>query len=89
MGRINLFRGLDKNQEYSVDNLSSDMEEVKFEEVYRRFPLLGERILKEVDYHSLTKCKVASREISEFLDNGRLWWKQMILRAIAGNNDIS
>ena len=55
------------------------------EEVCERFPLLAEDIIKEMDYQSLTKLKEASREICNFLDDGRVLWKQMILKNITGN----
>ena len=58
------------------------------EEVCKIFPLIGEKIAKELDYKSLTKFKMTSREVCEFLDNERVLWKQMILKNIKGN-DIS
>ena len=54
------------------------------EEVIERFPHLGDKIMKELDYQSLVKCKEASRELCEFFDNGRVLWKQMILKNITG-----
>ena len=56
------------------------------EEVCKIFPLIGEKIVKELDYQSLTKFKMASREVCEFLDNERVLWKQMILKNIKGND---
>ena len=58
------------------------------EEVCKIFPLLGEKIAKELDYQSLTKFKMASRDTYEFLDNGRILWKQMILKNIKGNKNV-
>ena len=58
------------------------------EEVCKIFPLIGEKIVKELDCQSLTKFKMANREVCEFLDNERVLWKQMILKNIKGN-DIS
>ena len=41
-----------------------------------------------LDYLSLAKIKEASRDISQFLDNGRFLWKQMILKNISGNHTV-
>ena len=54
------------------------------EEVCARFPFLAEEIMKELDYQSLAKCREVGRKICGFLDNGRVLWKQMILKNIAG-----
>ena len=51
-----------------------------------RFTLLAEDVMKNIDYQSLVKFKEASRDICEFLDNGRVLWKQIILKNISGNN---
>ena len=56
------------------------------EQVCEIFPLVSEKIMKELDYQSLTKFKMASRETCEFLENGRVLWKQMILKNIKGTH---
>ena len=58
------------------------------EEVCKRFPLLAEDVIKRIDHQSLTKFKKASRDISEFLDDGRILWKQMILKNVEGNQNV-
>ena len=67
------------NQKVAVEILTFNMEEV-----CKRFPLVAEDVIKNIDYQSLTKFKEASRDVSEFLDNGRVLWKQMILKNITG-----
>ena len=47
---------------------------------------MAENIVKKIDYQSLSKCMEANREVCEFLDNGRLLWKQMILKNVKGNS---
>ena len=54
-------------------------------EELKRFPILAEDVIKKIDYQSLTKLKEASRDVSEFLDNGRVLWKQMCLKNLEGN----
>ena len=56
------------------------------EEACIRFPLVAQKVLKEIDYQSLTKLKEASRNISEFLDRDRILWRQIILKKITGNS---
>ena len=54
-------------------------------EELKRFPILAEDVIKKIDYQSLTKLKEASRDVSEFLDNGRVLWKQMCFKNLEGN----
>ena len=54
------------------------------EEVCEIFPLLAENILKRLDYKSLTNCKEVSRKLQNTLENGRLLWKQIILKNTTG-----
>ena len=56
----------------------------KIEEFLQKFPILSEKIMKEMNYQSLTNFKLASSEICEFLNTGRILWKQMILKSIKG-----
>ena len=46
--------------------------------VWERFQLVSETILNNLDDQSLRNSKEASREISEFLDNGRFFWIRII-----------
>ncbi len=55
------------------------------EEICGRFHLLGDKIVEQLDYQSLANSRMVSREICEFLDNGRVLWKQIILKNITGN----
>ena len=55
------------------------------EEVFKRFPLLRDKILEKLDLHSLNISKRASREFFEFTEKGRVLWKRIILRYITGN----
>ena len=59
------------------------------EEICIRIPLLAEDILKEVDNKSLANYRMISREICAFLDNGRILWKQMILKNIQGKHFVT
>ena len=54
------------------------------EEVCKRFPLLAEDIIKKIDSQSLTKAKEANRTVSELLNNGKVFWKQMIMKKMSG-----
>ena len=46
--------------------------------LFRRFPVVGGKILKNLDSKSLAQCKVARREISEFLENEKLYFISII-----------
>ena len=46
--------------------------------LFKRFALVGKTVLNNLDDQSLTKSKEASKEISEFLDNGRFFWTRII-----------
>ena len=63
-----------------VDQKTFDMEEI-----CKRFPLLVEKILKNLDYQSLIRCKEVGLSMCKVLDNGRVLWKQSILNKIKGN----
>ena len=52
--------------------LSFGIIEFSMEQVCEIFPLVSEKIMKELDYQSLTKFKMASRETCEFLESGRV-----------------
>ena len=56
------------------------------EDIYKRFPLLGDKIIEKVNYKSLVKLKETGREISGFLDNSRALWKRIILKNISSKN---
>ena len=58
------------------------------EEVCTRFPHLARDIIKKIDHLSLTRFKVASRDICKFLESGRFIWKQMISKDISGNHNL-
>ena len=45
---------------------------------------MADNILEKLDYKSLGNSRMASREICEFLENGRVLWKKMILKNITG-----
>ena len=48
------------------------------ETFYKRFPIASKMVLNNLDDQSLRNSKEASREISEFLDNGRFFWIRII-----------
>ena len=50
------------------------------EDLGRRFPLISEIILNNVDDKSLTNFRKASRDNSNFLDNERFYWIRNIKR---------
>ena len=50
------------------------------EDLGRRFPLISQIILNNVDDKSLTKFRKASRENSNFLENERFYWIRRIKR---------
>ena len=54
------------------------------EEVCKRFPDLAENVIKKIDNQSLMKFKEISRNSNQLLDNGKVLWKQMILKHIQG-----
>ena len=54
------------------------------DQVCKRFPHLIEKIVKKLDYLCLTKCMEASREMCDVLNNGKVLWKQMILKNVTG-----
>ena len=56
------------------------------EEILHIFPSLSEKILKGLDFQSLTNFTLASRETCNSLKNGAVLWKQTILRNITGKN---
>ena len=54
----------------------------KMDHICKRFPGMAEEVIEKIDLQSLTKFNEASREGSNFLDKGRVLWKQMILKKI-------
>ena len=58
-----------KRHEKSFLHVVSSMEDLG-----RRFPLISQIILNNVDDKSLTNFRKASRENSNFLDNERFYW---------------
>ena len=48
----------------------------------KRFPLAGELVLSNLDDQSLTTIKESSRDINEFLGNGRFFWIRIIRKYI-------
>ena len=48
------------------------------EDLCKRFPHLGELIFANLDDQSFTKCKEASKEISQFFDQERFFWIRII-----------
>ena len=69
-----------------VSGLNKDrILQIKMEDICSRFPHLAEEIMKQIDYQSLTNCKLANRDICKFLNKGRFLWKQIILKSITGN----
>ena len=55
------------------------------EDVCKRFPLIAESIVKNIDFQSMSKSKKANRELWRFFDNGKCFWQQLILKNIKGN----
>ena len=48
------------------------------EEVFLRFPHIGEQVLKQLDNEDLTKCKKISPSWNEFINNQKLPWIRML-----------
>ena len=63
---------------------NSKLRPSKIEEIFQIFPTLGGKVLLKIDDQSLTNFKLANKQICEFLKNGRVLWKQMILKNITG-----
>ena len=55
------------------------------EDICKRFPLIAESIVKNIDFQSMSKSKKANRELWRFFDNGKYFWQQLILKNIKGN----
>ena len=53
------------------------------EDLGRRFPLVSQIILNNVDDKSLTNFRKTSRENSNFLDNERFYWIRNVKRYFA------
>ena len=45
---------------------------------------MAAKVLMAIDYESLCKCKEASREMNEYLQNERVLWKQIISMNVSG-----
>ena len=54
------------------------------EDICKRFPHMAENVIKKINPRSLTQFKKASRVASNFLNNGRVLWKQIILQKNTG-----
>ena len=48
------------------------------ENILERFPVVAKEIFNNLDNQSLTKCKEASKEISQFFDQERFFWIRII-----------
>ena len=48
------------------------------ENTVKRFPLIGQKILKNLDNQSIFRAKKSSKEISRFLDNEKFYWIRII-----------
>ena len=48
------------------------------EEIFSRFPHLGEAIMDELDNTDLTECRLVDRIWRSFIDNQKLPWMRMI-----------
>ena len=48
------------------------------EEVFLRFPHIGEQVLKQLDNEDLTKCRKISPSWNEFIGNQKLPWIRMM-----------
>ena len=67
------------NKKFAIEILAFNMEEV-----CKRFPNLAENVIKKIDNQSLMKFKETSWNGNQLLDNGKVLWKQMILKRIKG-----
>ena len=56
------------------------------EEIFSRFPHLGEAIMDELDNADLTKCRSVDRIWRSFIDNQKLQWMRIIFEWTAYNN---
>ena len=52
------------------------------EVVFKRFPLIRRKVLKNLDDESLIRSVEAKRGIAEFLDNERFFWIRVIKKYV-------
>ena len=53
-------------------------QKLTMEVIFRRFPLASGKILKNLDDQSLTRSKIASRGITNLLENEKIFWIRII-----------
>ena len=56
------------------------------EEIFSRFPHLGEAIMDQLDNTALTDCRLVDRIWRSFIDNQKLQWMRIIFEWTAYNN---
>ena len=60
--------------------------DLNMEEVLRRFPVIGSKILNHVGDESLIDFKATSRENYDFLENEKIYWLRIIKKYIGKFN---
>ena len=53
-------------------------QQLKMEDVFSRFPDIGERIFESLDYKSLINCKCVSKNLNAFIENQKFYWIRII-----------
>ena len=56
------------------------------DEIFARFPHIGEQILAKLDNQTLTSCRQVSQSWRSFLDNGKMLWLRSITNYIEPTN---
>ena len=74
--------GQNNKQKLTINNESSKKEKNHFystlEQLCLRFPLIEDKILKELDYQSLIKFTTASKEMADIQQRSRFFWVRRI-----------
>ena len=60
----------------------------RMESIFTKIPVLGDRIMRELDNHSLVKCKKVQRSWWSFINAEKIPWFRMIQNHIGDNNEF-
>ena len=67
-----------KKKKMEID--CSKMDQITIEEIFARFPNLGEGIFGRLDDRSLVSCREVSKTWKEYVDSQRIQWIRKILK---------
>ena len=74
--------GQNNKRKLTINNESSKKEKNHFystlEQLCLRFPLIEDKILKQLDYQSLIKFTTASKEMADIQQRSRFFWIRMM-----------